>query len=342
MVGLKAWRRRAGMGVAALLFASLPLFARAAAPDCPAPAPPPSDTVRVRFMGVSTLLVEDGQTQILLDGFFSRPNPFAVKFGRIQPSPERIRKGLCRGGVGRPVAVLAAHAHYDHAMDAAEIVAERGGRLVGSESVVNIGRGRRLDEAALVAFEGRQAFQIGCFRVTAIPALHASPDRWEGEITQPLTPPVPTAAYRNGGASAFIFERGGLRILVHPSAGSLPGLYAGEKVDIAFLGVGGLGVKDGEVTRALWKEAVARTGARHVYPIHWDNFTRGLGRRMVAAPWPFDNIARTRKRLLALASASEPPVQITLPKAFEAFQFRTPSPDGACGPDAAGSFVRLK
>src|SRR5689334_10779869 len=32
----------------------------------------PDSSVRVTFFGVSTLLIDDGETQILIDGFFSR------------------------------------------------------------------------------------------------------------------------------------------------------------------------------------------------------------------------------------------------------------------------------
>ncbi len=258
--------------------------------------PPQAGKVRIRFMGVSTLLVEDDATQILVDGFFTRPHWLRVKFGQLQPNLDRIRDGLCRGGVGKPAAVLVAHGHYDHAMDAAEIVAARGGKLVGSPSVGWIGRGRDLPEARIEEFEGERAWAFGSFRVTAIPSPHAGPDRWEGDITAKLVPPVKVNAYRNGGGFSFLVERGELAILVHPSAGSMPGMYATRRADVVFLGIGGLGKKDAPATVALWKEAVVRTGARAVYPIHWDNLTRPLDRKLTRAPL-LDDVGKTLDRL---------------------------------------------
>ena len=45
--------------------------------------------VSVTFLGVATLLVSDGETALLTDGFFSRPPKTSVFFGRIAPTPTR-------------------------------------------------------------------------------------------------------------------------------------------------------------------------------------------------------------------------------------------------------------
>jgi L-ascorbate metabolism protein UlaG (beta-lactamase superfamily) len=313
-----------------------PAVARAADLACIRPPPPRVGEVRVRFMGVSTLLIEDQQTQILLDGFFTRPDAFAVKFGRVAPNPVRIAYGLCHGGVGNPVAVFTAHAHFDHAMDAAEIVAERGGKLVGSPSVAEIGRSGGLQEPQIEAFEGRKTWNVGCFRVTAIPSPHSSPDRWEGEITHRLRFPSKVSEYRNGGTFSYLFERAGLKILAHPSAAAQPGIYAGQRADVVFLGIGGLGVKDRAVAEALWKEVVVQTHPRAVYPIHWDNFTRTLDKPLKPVPWPFDNVSRTRRRLAGLAQRDGP--QIVTPELFAAISLLETAPDSTCAPADAGRF----
>lgn len=301
--------------------------ATAAAPECAPPIPPPPGKMRVTFMGVSTLLFEDARTQILFDGFFSRPGPFKVAFGTIKPDPKRIAAAMCRGGVGEPAAIFTAHAHYDHAMDAAAIAAERNGVLVGSKSVAALGEGHELPPSQIEAFEGAAQWSVGCFRVTAIPSLHASPDRWEGDIERPLKPPAKARAYRNGGAYSYLIEHGKLRILVHPSAGSRPGLYEGQKADVVFLGVGSLGVKDLAATSALWAEAVVRTEASEVYPIHWDNFARPLEQPLRATPWPLDHVPTTRKRLANLSASGD--VKVRWPEVFAPLSFSVL--DNNCG-----------
>ena len=43
----------------------------------------------VTFLGVATLLITDGQTSLMTDGFFSRPPLAKVLLGRIGPDPAR-------------------------------------------------------------------------------------------------------------------------------------------------------------------------------------------------------------------------------------------------------------
>ncbi len=47
-----------------------------------------TDSVTVTWLGVTTLLFDDGETQILIDGFFSRPSLACVGW---QPSFRHIR-----------------------------------------------------------------------------------------------------------------------------------------------------------------------------------------------------------------------------------------------------------
>ena len=50
----------------------------------------------VTFLGVSTLLVTDGTSALMTDGFYSRPGLPRVALGRIAPDPARIDACLAR------------------------------------------------------------------------------------------------------------------------------------------------------------------------------------------------------------------------------------------------------
>lgn len=83
-------------------------------------APPATEETRltVTWYGVATILFDDGDTQILIDGFFSRPsrtNPFAV------PDLDQIKRQLDRIGLHELAAVTPVHSHFDHAMDVGAI-----------------------------------------------------------------------------------------------------------------------------------------------------------------------------------------------------------------------------
>ena len=85
----------------------------------------------VTFLGVASLLVSDGTSAVLTDGFFSRPSLPRVLLRRIAPDSGRIDEVLGRAGVTAIDAVVPVHTHYDHALDSATVAAATGARLLG-------------------------------------------------------------------------------------------------------------------------------------------------------------------------------------------------------------------
>jgi len=56
----------------------------------------PDSSVYVQFAGISTLLVSDGETKFMTDGFFSRPSIFKILFGKVEPDTADIHWALDR------------------------------------------------------------------------------------------------------------------------------------------------------------------------------------------------------------------------------------------------------
>lgn len=83
----------------------------------------PDAALALTWLGVSTLLVDDGTCALLTDGFFSRPSLLDVGLRRLTPSASRIDYCLNRAKINRLAAVLPVHTHYDHAMDSALVAA---------------------------------------------------------------------------------------------------------------------------------------------------------------------------------------------------------------------------
>lgn len=92
----------------------------------------PDDPLAVTWAGVTTLLVDDGATMLLTDGYFSRPGLARVALGTVAPAPARIDGALARLGAHRLAAVIPVHTHLDHALDSAVVAARTGARLVGA------------------------------------------------------------------------------------------------------------------------------------------------------------------------------------------------------------------
>jgi L-ascorbate metabolism protein UlaG (beta-lactamase superfamily) len=257
----------------------------------------------VTFLGVSTLLLDDGDSAVLTDGFFSRPSLPKVAVGRIAPDQARIEAALDRVGVERLDAVVPVHTHYDHAMDSAVVAQRTGAVLAGGVSVANVGRGHGLpDEQILVVTPG-QPVSLGAFRLTWIESEHCPPDRYPGEIAEPVVPPVRAGAYRCGEAWSLLVEHhDGRSALIQGSAGFVRDALTGAHAEVAYLGVGQLGLQDEEYLRTYWNETVEAVGARHVVLIHWDDFFRPLDRPLRALPYAGDDLDATMRIFEALAA----------------------------------------
>lgn len=233
----------------------------------------PAGDVRIKFMGVATLLIEDGETAIMTDGFFSRPGLRQILTGgKIAPDLNAIDAGMRQAGIGRLAAIIPVHSHYDHAMDAPEVAKRTGALLIGSESTANIGRGWGLPETQIrIAVHG-EAMRFGRFTITLLPSRHAPTPFTGGEITSPLKPPAGLTDYLEGASYAILVQHGNKSLLINGSAGFEPDALKDVRADVVFLGTGGMGNYGAAHENAYWDEVVKGVGARRAIAIHWDDF----------------------------------------------------------------------
>jgi len=244
------------------------------------------------FLGNTTILIDDGTDQILIDGFLTRPGLIPVAAGRIRTHPPTVDAALHRAGANRIRALFVAHSHYDHAMDASYVIhrtkrtQKTGAILHGSASTLNIGRGGDLAESDMALFQPYLPIKIGRhFTVTVIPSEHtpAIPginDDLGHTIDKPLRQPASKNAYAEGGSHDFLIRHGTRTILVKPSANYKPGALDHIRADVLFLGVTGLGTKTSAYRQDFYDNTVRKVHATRVIPIHWDNFFCPLGERL--------------------------------------------------------------
>jgi L-ascorbate metabolism protein UlaG (beta-lactamase superfamily) len=285
------------------LYRSVPDIGEAA-PLFDAPPPTVETRVRVSWLGVATLLIEDGETAIMTDGFFSRPRARSAFLGQVEPDRALIAQSLDRAGVRKLAAVIPVHSHYDHAMDAPEVARLTGALLVGSESTANIGRGWGLPEDRIKVVGDGDALTFGRFKVRFLAGRHVPSPFTGGSIDTPLVPPVRSTAYFEGTSYILHVEHEGRRLLIVGSAGFVPGKLAGIDAETVFLGAGLLGRQSEDYGHAYWDEIVAKVGARRVIPIHWDNFTLPLTEPLAPMPCLFDDFGAALASLRKSAAAS--------------------------------------
>ena len=266
----------------------------------------------VTWAGVTTMLVDDGSSALMTDGFFSRPGLVSVGLRQIAPSAPRIDGSLERLGVDRLEAVLPVHTHFDHAMDSAVVAQRTGARIVGGTSAAQVGIGGGLPEDRIVVATPGEPVTLGAYDVTLVEAQHCPPDRFPGVITAPVRPPVKTAAYKCGEAwSTLVHHRPtDRRLLIVGSAGYVPGALAGHRAEVVYLGIGQLGVQPERYLVDYWTETVRTVGARRVVLTHWDDFFRPLTAPLRALPYAGDDLDVSMRVLTALAAEDDIPIHL--------------------------------
>jgi len=270
------------------------------------PAAKADSPLTVMWLGVATLLLDDGSSALMTDGFFSRPG-LARLAGKVAPSAVRVDGCLAQAKVSRLEAVIPVHTHFDHVLDSALVADRTGARLVGGESAANVGRGYGLPEDRLIVAVPGEAIRLGAYDVTLIESHHCPPDRFPGVIGTPLTPPAKVSAYRCGEAwSTLVHHRpSDRRLLIQGSAGFVAGALAGQaaqKTDVVYLSVGQLGLQPRSYLLDYWTETVRTVGARRVIPIHWDDFFRPLSKPLRALPYAGDDLDVSMRILDELAA----------------------------------------
>jgi len=285
----------------------LPLALPAAA------APQPAGALRVTFLGVSSLLLSDGETALLTDGFFTRPAGREVLLGKIAPDRALIARSLQRAGIAKLDAVIALHSHYDHAMDSPEVAQRTGAMLLGSASTAQIARGWGLAPERMQLLQDGQVLRYGRFEITVLRSRHFPHPLAMGEITEPLRPPVRADAYREGGSYQLLVKHEGRSLLIAGSAGFVPERLRGLQAEVVYLGIGGLGGKDEAYRADYWRETVQLTQAKRVIPIHWDDFTLPLDQPLRPGRLLFDDMEASMAFLQRRAAAEGVELRLALP-----------------------------
>lgn len=280
--------------------------------DSPPPAPADSP-LTIAFLGVTTILVNDGESAVLFDGFFSRPSLPRIVLGRLRSHRRRVVTALARAAIIRLDGVIVTHTHYDHALDAALITELTGARLIGGTSAAHVARGAGLPRAQIATVEAGAHLQVGQYTLDFIESEHSHPDRMPGAITDNLAQPARVRDYRCGTAWSVILTHlpTGRTALIHSSAGFYPDMLDGFHADVALLAVAQLGQTSTEHIEQYWHYTVDAVRAHTVLATHWDDLFRPLHVPLRALPYLVDDVGRTVRVLNTMTGSNG--VELLLP-----------------------------
>lgn len=277
-----------------------------------------SDTVTATWFGVSTLLFDDGQTQILIDGFISRPTLSDILLQRpVDSDAAMINYALNEYRLVRLAAIIPVHSHFDHAMDIGAIANRTSASILGSESTAHIARGAGVPDDQIVVVSSGAEYSFGDFSVKLIDSVHG-PVGWRGQIPlagsidEPLVPPAPVVAWRAGRSYSIVISHPLGTTIVQGSAGFTEGALDEIQADVVMLGVGLLESLGRDYAQAYWQALVTTTGAQLVFPIHFDDYTKPHG-EIELMPKVLDNFAITVQWLEEFKAASDVDTQLFMP-----------------------------
>lgn len=256
--------------------------------------------VNVTFVGNTTMLFSDGETNIMIDGFVTRPSLLKILTKKISSDPTVVKKVLKKLGSPKIDAILVSHSHHDHAMDAPEMAKQTKAVIYGSDSTAEIAYGAHLPEKQMNIIEANKAFDVGKFRVTFIPSKHVTTMSLLGKLTgigkkilRPLIQPAKYNQFREGGSYSIYIEHPEGSIMLQCSAGYLPHALDNYKADVVFVGIGTLGKTTPEYREDYFKNVADATKATVIFPVHWDFFMQPLEKGLKLMPAPLDQIEQT-------------------------------------------------
>jgi len=278
----------------------------------------PGDGVTVTWLGTTTLLFDDGETQVLIDGVFTRvPVRDILLMRKVRSDAATINYAMATFQMTRLAAIVPVHSHYDHAMDVGEVANRSSAVVLGSESTAMIARGADVPVNQYQVLASGEERRFGDFTIRLLAGAHApigadNQEIFPGIIEFPLRQPARVSDYRTGVAWSVLLSHPRGTTLVQASAGIVEGLLEDVSADVVMLGIAGLAGLGEDYTRQYWREMVTATGASRVIAIHHDDFTAPFG-EVRLLPDFLDNVVRTAGWIDSIVKEQEREVSVELP-----------------------------
>src|SRR4051812_36717947 len=134
--------------------------------------PAPSNAIRVTYLGVNGFQFETDTHALLVDPYFTRVGLWTGALNeKIESNPNRVSEGL-KHVRPRVDAFLATHAHFDHLLDAPEIMRRTHARLIAGPTAVRLVTSFAISGTACRAVKAGGVQRIGPWTIRVFAAQH--------------------------------------------------------------------------------------------------------------------------------------------------------------------------
>jgi L-ascorbate metabolism protein UlaG (beta-lactamase superfamily) len=126
------------------------------------------------FLGVAQWLVQYGDTTVLLDAYFSRPETGAE--GSTEEGLDLMQRVLDAAGVESIDFILVGHSHLDHAIDCGSVAMRTGAQVIGSKTTCLVAQAEGLPEDRCTVVGTGDELQLGEATMRAVRTIHFLPE----------------------------------------------------------------------------------------------------------------------------------------------------------------------
>lgn len=264
----------------------------------------------ITYFGTSTLLFDDGRTQIISDGFFTRPSLLQLITQQLQSDLSLLHYVIKAHGLQRLATIVPLHSHHDHVMDSAPLAELTEAVVLGSPTTAYIAQGWGLAQQQIQIADSNIPYTYDDFTLRLIPSRHVPMPTFlqkrigMGEkLNAPLQQPARLSDYKEGISYSLHIQHPKGNYLIQGSANAIPHALNHLQADTVFLGVAGLSQQSEQYIHNYLQNTVAAVKATRVIPIHWESFAQPANNQLL--PTAIDNIPGSLQTIKAWLDARD-------------------------------------